>query len=383
MSIGNFSVFDVETTTKNKGDPFTPENKLCTVVFDTDCFNIEYDDTPYGQELSDIQEIIDGTDWLVAFNAKFDLHWLRRYGITFEDKKIWDCQLAHFLLTRQETRYPSLNQVAEYYELPTKLDVVSTEYWEKGIDTPDVPYEILQEYNLYDVELTKQIFLKQQEDFKDKPQLHRLFYLQSIDLLILEEMEWNGMRYDKEKSSALAQEVQAELSAIVAELNSFFPGIPINWNSNDHVSMVLYGGLLKDVRRECVGTYKTGAKFGQPRYKLIPEEYELPQLVKPLRGTELAKEGMYSTDKKTLERLRGNKKAKHLIQLMLKQAELSKLLNTYYIGYSDKVVNDYLHGRFNQCVTATGRLSSSDPNLQNVDSRVDQCFISRYNYDLS
>jgi hypothetical protein len=66
---------------------------------------------------------------LVGFNIKFDLHWLRKYGINFVGKRVWDCQLVHFILTGQQDTYPSLNSVAAYYDLGSKLDVVATEYW--------------------------------------------------------------------------------------------------------------------------------------------------------------------------------------------------------------------------------------------------------------
>ena len=88
-------ILDVETTISNKGNPFDETNKLCYVgLLDTSpsVFSIEYDDQPYRSHLEKIQSKIDEAEVLVGFNIKFDLHWLRKYGINFVGKRIWDCQ---------------------------------------------------------------------------------------------------------------------------------------------------------------------------------------------------------------------------------------------------------------------------------------------------
>lgn len=375
-----YLVLDVESTTKNKGSPFEPDNKLCSIGTQDGVWEIEHSSqAPYGEALKECQDAVDNTDILVFFNAKFDLHWLRRYGILFQHKKVWDCQLAHFLMTRQTHRYPSLDDVAEYWGEKKKLDVVKTEYWEKGIDTDQVPWTILEEYNEYDCLLTEAIYHKQRDYYSSRPELNRLLYLQHLDLIILEEMEWNGMKYDVELSRLLSEETKRELESVSAELNAVYPGTPINWNSTDQVSAFLYGGTIKHDYQYEDGVFKSGKRAGQPRLRWATEYYDLPQLVKPLRGSELAKEGLYATDQGTLRQLKASKKVRRLIDLLLKESELEKLIGTYYDGLISKCGTDgIIHGRFNQCVAATGRLSSSDPNLQNFDGRVDQCLVSRF-----
>jgi DNA polymerase I-like protein with 3'-5' exonuclease and polymerase domains len=192
-------------------------------------------------------------------------------------------------------------------------------------------------------------------------------------------MEWNGMKYNVELSMQLAEHVKQQLQEIKDELDAIYPGTPINWNSTDQVSAFLYGGSIKHEYKYEDGVYKTGARAGQPKLRWATEYFDLPQLVKPLRGSELAKEGFYATDQGTLRQLRANKKVRRYIELILKQSELEKLIGTYYEGLPKMVGMDgIIHGRFNQCVAATGRLSSSDPNLQNFDGRVDVCLVSRY-----
>ena len=162
-------VLDVETTISNKGNSFDQSNKLCyigiTDANGNDCYAIEYGNDPYRNKLDEVQKRIDDAEILVGFNLKFDLHWVRKYGINFVGKRVWDCQLVHFILTGQQYPYPSLNSVAAYYDLGSKLDVVATEYWSNKIDTPNIPADILEEYLLGDLQLTQKVYEKQQEEF--------------------------------------------------------------------------------------------------------------------------------------------------------------------------------------------------------------------------
>ena len=162
MRTYNHLVLDVETTTSNKGNPFDQTNKLCYIgLKDNILFDIEYTDSPYKNKLNEVQNEINKVETLVGFNIKFDLHWLKRYGINFNTKRIWDCQLVHFILSGQKDTYPSLNKVAKYYNLDSKIDTVAEEYWKNDIDTTEIPEDILQEYLQKDLELTEQIYQKQ------------------------------------------------------------------------------------------------------------------------------------------------------------------------------------------------------------------------------
>lgn len=100
-------------------------------------------------------------DLLVGFNLKFDLSWLREADCPFAmTENIWDCQIVEYLLSGSTMIMPSLNLVAEKYGLGQKHDKVK-EMWESGINTDEIPEDILTEYLLQDVLLTEQIFFKQ------------------------------------------------------------------------------------------------------------------------------------------------------------------------------------------------------------------------------
>lgn len=383
-----YLVLDVETTTTNKGSPFSVNNKLCYVgLYDgktSHIFDIEYSDDPYRKKLEEIQNVINEYDCLVAFNAKFDLHWVRKYGIDFSNHRIWDGQLVHFILQNQSAPYPSLNKVAEHYGLEQKLDVVHDEYWSKGIDTPDVPKDLLEEYLQKDLEVTYQVLKKQQEEITQcPPERQRLISLHNQDLKVLEEMEYNGILYDEKKSIELGKAMQEELTKIDEELVDICGVDDINFNSNDHLSCLLYGGDVTIPKKELVGTYKTGARKGEDKFGWVDYTYKLPRIVEPLKGSELKKDGYFSTDEQTLRSLRGTKDAKEVIKRILKRNGLEKRRGTYYQGLPELRqtqgwLEGKLHGQLNQCVARTGRLSSSRPNLQNFDGEIKELFYSRY-----
>ena len=118
-----YLVLDTETTILNKGNPFTDENRLCYIGLKTvgnsdyRCFKVPFN-------VDQLQAILDSHTYLVAFNAKFDCHWLERLGINLRRIRIWDTQYAYFLLSSQQVKYPSLNDVAREYGYGEKIDVV-------------------------------------------------------------------------------------------------------------------------------------------------------------------------------------------------------------------------------------------------------------------
>ena len=380
---------DCETSIYEKGSAFVPANKLYCISygFDNtfDCLPIAYGDRPYAEHLAKIQDMVDNSSCLVGFNIKFDLHWLRRYGISFDKCSIFDCQLAAFILAAQRTPYPSLNDVALRYLDRSKLDVVNNEYWEHGIDTGDIPWDILSEYAIQDVRLTQDLY----EHFMklygtdEMRKLKRLLSLQCQDLLALEEMEWNGLKFDFEKAKEKELEITGQLNEIREKLSRHFPNTSINWNSGDDVSCVLYGGTIVTGHKLPNGFFKTGDKTGQVRYKWVYEETKMARLVEPLKNSKLKKEGYWSTSEDILRQTKARGKAKDIIALILEAAKLEKLNGTYYNGIAklaDRMgwTDGFIHGQFNQTTVVTSRLSSSKPNLQNMASEVDELLVSRY-----
>lgn len=378
----NVFTSDFEVTTWNKGNPYDQRNFPV-------CLGAKCNDEPAGVEF-----FSDGVpNWLgssqdlwVFFNAKFDISWYRRSipGTYDHIRNVWCCQLAEFVLSGQTQPYPSLEETAVKYGLGHKIDVIKTEYWEKGINTDAIPKDILSEYCIQDVELTYKVYQRQVEEFaKRHPSLLINFKLKCMDLLGLQEMEWNGLICNTDLCKQKSEELNQEINQIYKTLGAVYPDVPINFNSGDQLSAFLYGGIIKEECKEHVGFFKSGAKQGEPKYKNVIKEHTLPQLVAPLPKSELQKEGVWSTNEGTLRKLKG-KLAKLYVPMLLRLAEITKLDSTYYTGLVKKNEEMHwkpkeIHGQFNQCVAATGRLSSSGPNLQNFASDCQDIFISRFN----
>lgn len=330
--------------------------------------------------------MIDDADILIGFNLKYDLHWLQRYGIGFAGKRLWCAQVAQFAIRAQQEKYPSLNSSCEYWGLGQKIDVIARDYWDKGINTQDIPWEPLSEYARQDVDLTYSLYLKQQEYLRDKSKLARLISLLQQDLAVLQEMEWHGLRFDTAESLKRAEAMTIELDKIDTELRTIVGNHPINFNSTDHVSAILYGGNAQFVTKEPVEhTYKSGAKAGltETRYKHHKTEVAFPRLVSPLPKSELAKGNVWSTNAGTLTRLKAKGPARTIIRLMQQRAALEQLRSTYYEGWPNKMKEadwpeNEVHSQLNQCVVVTGRLSSNGPNQQNIPSDVYDLIYTRF-----
>ena len=376
----NLVSFDVETTTINNGDPYHPDNRLVQVGFynPVDQHTLFYKDKIHVESIRKLlYESV-----LIGANLKFDLAWMERVGIDTKRLKVYDVQLAEFIISNQSKIMPSLDYMAEKYLGQHKVDNIKLNYWDKGIDTWFVPEEELTTYLKEDLRLTYEVFLKQQEILKQTGRWN-LFKLQSLDLPILGNMEWNGIPFEKEKSVESGNELSRTIEETRARIVRYSDCPSFNCGSGDHVSALLYGGTIRHEYRVPIGVFKSGAKLGQPRYKVMLEEFNQVQLVSPLKGSELKKEGYWSTDEQTLSSLKPKtKEIRELIKDIQDLSKLEKLQQTYYFGIpklmDEKGWGNHMHGKFNQCVARTGRLSSSEPNLQNMDKNLAGLCYSEY-----
>lgn len=393
-------IFDAEATgaQRNKGNPFDPRNRLCTIqsrfLGNTVVRDIQYGEEPYQHKLDEFQGLVDSCDIVVGFNLKYDIHWGRRYGLRFHHKRVWDCQLYHFLQSNQRHRFPSMDDVAIHHGIPVKKDIVKTEYWEKGLDTDQVPWDILEEYAAWDVDpVNEQIYLRQMEEFQTLPENRRkLILLQMKDLLVLEDMEFNGVKYNVDLSLRMGNDLDRQIKDIDARLSRYLPldrgHIPISFNSDEHVSAFLYGGVIRVKERESYTFhYKDGKKPPVEKERWHVVEYQLPKIFDPLERTEKKKEGIFSVDKTTITKLRNKASgfAAFICDQLLLRSSLEKQMSTYCFGTPKLMAEmnwegNFLHGQLNQSVVVTGRLSCSKPNLQNQQDAMQVCFESRYRF---
>lgn len=300
--------------------------------------------------------------------------------------RVWDTMLAEFILSGQTNSFASLNSLAELYGLPIKQELVA-EYWAKGISTEDIPRDIVEEYGNWDVDLTYQVYLKQLQDPRMTPKLLKLILLDGADLLVLQKMEYHGLKYNKQKSLELARESNKRINEIEQELFKLGGIEELNFDSDDQLSAFLYGGSYsKDVFHPVTALLKSGPNKGAERTTnrfLRTDTFSFTGFFTPLKGTALKKEGLYSTAGDVLKQLRAKTKLQRLIiGLLLERADLVKKSGTYFEGLP-KLMEEmnwetYIHGQYNQVIARTGRLSSSKPNMQNNPPDADLLFESRY-----
>jgi DNA polymerase I-like protein with 3'-5' exonuclease and polymerase domains len=369
----DYAVIDIEATTFQKGHPYSDRNRLCYLGvrihasnFLLDC---EYSGGPYGEQIRECQRLLDSVTLLVGFNLKFDLGWLKRYGLNFDHCRVWDCQLASFLMGNQSDAYPSLDNVCVAAGIPGKTHDIEERYWSKGIDTREIPKSELEEYLANDLRCTDDLYNWQVRNFP-KSKLP-LLVLQNEDLLVLLEMESNGTKFNLGRMAEESRKVAGEIERLDVQLRRFVSDWGLfNWSSGDHLSCLLYGGTVAvDYPTAYEHVYKSGPKAGTTiiRNRWQTEVREFPRLYEPIEGSELQKSGYWSTDASTLRQLRGDKT---LIDLLLGRADLEKLQTTYLDGYPKLIEkmdwqDGFVHGTFNQCRVVTGRLSADKPNLQN------------------
>lgn len=408
MKKENILIIDGEWTIHADGNPFSKPNRLMcvgTMVGDSLVYHdIEHSNEPYGENLQRLRQLFEAADVVVGFNVKQDLHYLRRYITDLPIRAVFDCQLAEFLLSDQQSVYPSLELCSERYHLPPKF-VDIEELWDAGIDTSEIPRPILEKRVLSDVVITKALYEKQVPILEKQGKMP-LFKLQCDDLLVLQEMEFNGMVFDQTESLRLGVQTETDIQEIYGELARLVPFEHINWNSGDHLSAVLYGGIINYPSTKI--TYRT-LKSGEVKGREVKcfAQQSFPQLVAPLPKTETARtkdltdkdlEGLnaelltsrkpilcrhYFTNETVLKSLAAMGTAREIINHNLRLSELAKLRDTYYLGIP-KLINemqwagDLIHGSFNQVVARTGRLSSSKPNLQNFAGVIKPLFKSRH-----
>lgn len=269
-------------------------------------------------------------------NLKYDCHVMRRAGAPLAGID-FDTMLAHFLLHPEERH--NLDELSLKYlgmrKIPTK-ELLGTG---KNALTMDlVPITAVSEYACEDADATWQLAEKLKAELDDSPDADvELLRTVELPLLpVLERIEANGIRLDKAMLRKLDRDLekrQAELEKIVHDE----AGEPFNLNSPKQLGPILFEKLK------------------------IQDEAGIKRVGKTKTG--------YKTDAATMEKYAGVA----IVDALLEYRQITKLRGTYLEALPRYVhpTTERVHTSFNQAVAATGRLSSSDPNLQNIPIRTE------------
>lgn len=278
----------------------------------------------------------------VGQNIKYDIEVLRHYGVEVRGR-LFDTMIAHYLL-QPELRH-NMDYMAEVY-LNYKTIHIEELIGPKGkqqANMRDLPPGEIYEYAAEDADITLRLKNVLEPKLKEV-NAERLFWDIEMPLVnVLADMELTGVRLDtkalQETSQGLGKRLEELEQRIYRQAGHSF-----NIASPKQVGDVLFDEM---------------------------------KLVEKPRKT---KKGQFVTSEEVLQQLRGKAP---IVADILDYRGLRKLLSTY-IEALPKLVNPktgHIHTSFNQTITATGRLSSSDPNLQNIPVRDDdgkeirRCFI--------
>jgi DNA polymerase I len=267
----------------------------------------------------------------VGQNLKYEWIVLRRYGIELQGI-LCDTMIASYLLNPTKHHH-NLSEIAREY-----LDISMTEYDEvvgtrgRTVTFDEVDLERARDYSCADAEVTLQIshllLPKLAEDGSQDLNARVELPL----LTVLAKMEMNGVKIDVDLLNDFSKEIENQLQQKMERIHAL-AGEEFNINSSKQLGKILF------------------------------EKLELPVIKKTKTG--------YSTDEDVLTKL----SRQHDLPLeVLSYRNLSKLKSTY-IDALPRLVHPEtgrIHTSYNQTVTATGRLSSSDPNLQNIPIRAEE-----------
>ena len=267
---------------------------------------------------------------IIGHNLKYDLQILKKYNINIKEN-VFDTMLAHYLLNPESSH--KLDVLSENY-LNHKCIPIEDIIGKPGVNQKkmtELPPKDIYMYACEDADITfrlKNIFEK---DLK-KNNLSKLFYDLEIPLMfVLCEIEDNGVKIDIEFLSKMSQLLTKKIKETEKSIYKI-AGEEFNVSSPKQLGVILFDKLKIDDKPK-----KT-------------------------------KSGQYSTGEDILVKL--SKKSK-IVSLVLEYREYKKLLSTYVDALPQMISpkDNLIHTDYAQAVTATGRLSSNKPNLQNIPIR--------------
>ncbi|MGI6073592.1 MAG: DNA polymerase I [Fermentimonas sp.] len=269
----------------------------------------------------------------IGQNIKYDILQLRNYGILVAGQ-LFDTMIAHYLLN-PELRHGMDYMADIYLNYETiQIEELIGPRGKNQKNMREVDVSVATDYASEDADITLRLKNILEKDIESNG-LSKLFYeIESPLIYVLADMEWTGVRVDTEALEDLSEQYTNELLLIENEIKEM-AGEEFNVNSPKQIGEILFEKL------------------------------------KIIDNPKKTKTGQYRTGEEELEKIRD----KHpIVEKILEHRGLKKLLSTYIDAFP-LLVNPKtgkIHTSFNQAVASTGRLSSTNPNLQNIPIRDDR-----------
>jgi DNA polymerase I-like protein with 3'-5' exonuclease and polymerase domains len=444
---------DVEnTTTKHDGklhlDPFEPDNSLTMVGMLNDRGEeriVTFDHSEVDADADGhvvVQDWLDQTTVLICHNVAHDLLWLWESGFKY-DGAVFDTMLVEYVLQRGLKEPLSLEACAERYNLDTKKQDTLKDYFKRGYNTRDIPHAELSEYLSADLHATQQLADKLWQRLNTVADAGLLSTARLTNRVAkcLTKIYQTGFAVDLSKLDEVRQEFEQEKQQLISDLQAHVRRVmgdtPINLNSPEQLSWVIYsrkvtdkpywgnaidpymsdedfrslitGGterLYKTVAQQCQTCSGTGQirkvkKDGTPFANtnkcqtcsgdgyLLSNTMDVAGLKFKPPSAKWASANGFSTSKQNLEILESAAKQRGMtdaVDFLYKVRRLSAVdtyLSSFVEGISNYTKQDgKLHVRLLQHRTSTGRFSGADPNMQNMPRGgtfpVKKVFVSRF-----
>jgi DNA polymerase-1 len=270
----------------------------------------------------------------IGQNLKYDLKILSNYGVTVKGK-LFDTMIAHYLIN-PDMRH-NMDILAETYlkYSPKSIETLIGKKGKNQLSMRDVPLEDIKEYAAEDADVTlqlKEIFTAE----LDKTETKKLFDEIEIPLVsVLADMETEGIRLDVEFLKQMSKEMDVEIKSLEEQIYET-AGEKFNLASPKQLGDILFDKL----------------KIGGAKQKKT-------------------KTGQYATGEEVLTYLANDNP---IVKQILDWRQMVKLQSTYILALPEQVDKKTLrvHTDYMQTVAATGRLSSNNPNLQNIPIRTER-----------
>ena len=411
-----------------------------TLTIKTLNHNESKDDTGFNR--LDIQFTLDNTKLLIMHNAQHDLMWLWECGFRY-DGEIYDTMLGEYLLDRGQRNGLSLQACAERRKLEVQKDDTLKKYFKEGKNTNEIPLAELCHYLEHDLLTTCELFHAQEADFA-KPESASLSTVKRVTFdtcKTLTEIYMAGFKVDLQELERVAQEFENEKAEIETRLQKkvreLMGDTPINLRSPEQKSQVLFSRRVHDKKDwadlfeftaspqefkdavaansspiyrteaytcpSCEGQGKVyrlkkdGTKFARPNkckdcnalgYKLKDSKQ-----IAGLRFTAPNKNWIsangFNTGKGELDVLSATAKQNRMdeafdfISDLKRHNAVSSYLSSFVNGIRSYTKGTgFLHVGLTQHITATGRFSGRNPNMQNMPRGgtfpVKKVFVSRF-----
>ena len=406
--------------------------------------NIDHDEAKdtsgAGRKL--VQDILDITTLLIMHNAQHDLMWLWESGFKY-DGLIYDTMLAEYILDRGQRSELNLGACAERRKLEVQKDDTLKRYFKEGYNTNEIPLDELSFYLRCDILSTSWLFHSIEADYA-KPESESLTVIRDTTFTTcktLTRMYMSGIKVDLQELERVRELFESEKAEIEDRLQKkvrqLMGDTPVNLNSREQMSQVVFSRRMinkkewvdlfnftstvddyKDAVKAnseliyrtkaftcptCEGqgkTYKTkkdGTRFAKPnrckdcdtRGFQLTETKQVAGLRFSAPSKSWVSANGFSTGKDNLEILaataRNNnmKEAESFLNDLKRLSAVSSYLSAFVDGISNFTKHDgFLHVGLTQHITATGRFSGRNPNMQNMPRGgtfpVKRVFVSRW-----